>query len=106
MKNAEIKALSVEELKDKIATSQKSMQSLKFAHSISPIENPAQIKDLRKLIAKLKTELHARTIDSIIEKVKSGELTNYNVRTFFQESTFDSQIKLSKVKEIVEKASK
>jgi len=104
MKNAEIKALSVDELKDKIATSEKSLQSLKFAHAISPIENPAQIKDLRKLVARFKTELHARTINSIREKAESGELTNFNVKSFFKENTFDSQIKLSKVKEIVGKA--
>lgn len=106
MKNAEIKALSVGELKDKIASSEKSLQSLKFAHSISPIENPSQIKDVRRLVAKLKTDLHRRSIEMVKEKAESGDLNNFNVKAFFQENDFASQIKLSKVKEIVEKASK
>jgi len=34
---------------------------LKFAHAISPIENPLRIRASRKEIAKLLTELSAKT---------------------------------------------
>jgi large subunit ribosomal protein L29 len=30
---------------------------MKLAHAISPIENPIQIRDMRKTIARLETEL-------------------------------------------------
>lgn len=60
MKTADIKSLTVEELKDKIAVEQESLGKLKFAHAISPVENPSQLKTARRLIARLKTELNAR----------------------------------------------
>lgn len=57
MKNSEIKALTLEELKDKIASEQESLRKLKFAHAVSPVENPMQIRHTRRLIARLKTQL-------------------------------------------------
>ena len=57
MKKADIKALSLEELKETIATESKALEKLKFAHSVSPLENPMQIRELRKTIARLNTEL-------------------------------------------------
>lgn len=61
MKQTEIKALSVAELNEKIASEQESIQKLQFAHAISPIENPMKIRHTRKLIARLKTELTAKS---------------------------------------------
>jgi len=61
MKQTEIKSLNVTELNEKIASEQESLQKLQFAHAISPIENPMKIRHTRKLIAKLKTELSAKS---------------------------------------------
>ena len=60
MKNADIQALSAEALKEQIAAEQETLQRLKFAHAVSPIENPMRIKVSRKLIARLHTELTAK----------------------------------------------
>ena len=60
MKNAEIKALSVEDIKQRIVAEKESLHKLKFAHAISPIENPMKIGRTRKLIAQLSTELTAK----------------------------------------------
>jgi len=60
MKNPEIKALSLEDLNERIVAERESYQKLKFAHAISPIENPMKIKETRRLIARLKTELRAK----------------------------------------------
>ena len=57
MKQAEIKNLSAEELQSKLAELKAEYQKLTLAHKISPIENPIQIRDLRKTIARLNTEL-------------------------------------------------
>lgn len=57
MKNEDIRALSVEELQEKIAAEKSTFQKLKFAHAISSIENPMQIGQQKKLIARLSTEL-------------------------------------------------
>ena len=57
MKNAEIKALSADDLKEQIAAETETLQRLKFAHAVSPVENPMRIRAARKLIARLHTEL-------------------------------------------------
>ena len=60
MKNAEIKGLTVAELNEKIGSEKETMRKMKFAHQVSAIENPMKIRETRKLIARLKTELTAK----------------------------------------------
>ena len=57
MKQAEIKKLSNQDLRDKLVESQKKLVELKMSHAISPIENPLQIKTTRRIIAKIKTAI-------------------------------------------------
>ena len=40
------------------------LKKLQFGHAISPLENPMSIRELRKDIARLKTELHKRELGS------------------------------------------
>ncbi len=60
MKKSEIQALSVEQLQQNIAVEKDRINKLKFAHAITPIENPMRIRQSRRLIAQLVTELNAR----------------------------------------------
>lgn len=60
MKNSEIRSLSESELQERIAAEQTNLTKLKFAHAISPIENPNKIKESRRFIARLKTALTAQ----------------------------------------------
>jgi large subunit ribosomal protein L29 len=60
MKNSEIHALSVAELKDKISSERETLRKLRFAHKVSAIENPMRINSTRKLIARLSTELRVK----------------------------------------------
>ena len=62
MKYEEIKALSLGELKDRMATEKENLQKLKFAHAISPIENPMRIRETKKLVARLATELRSKEL--------------------------------------------
>lgn len=64
MKNSEIKALSLEELKEKLNSEQTTMQNLRFAHAISPLENPMKIRESKKTIARLNTEIRRREIEA------------------------------------------
>ena len=57
MKNEEIRALSIDELTERLASEAETLQKLKFAHAISPLENPMQIREARKLVARIKTEI-------------------------------------------------
>ena len=60
MKNTDIRALSIKDLRTQIKTEQTNGQQLRFAHAISPLENPARIKVNRKAVARLQTELSRR----------------------------------------------
>lgn len=61
MKQSEVKELSVEELNEKLGDFQKSYADLKLAHSLSPLENPIQLRGLRRSIARIRTEINNRT---------------------------------------------
>ena len=60
MKQQEIVKLSNEDLKNRLADFQNQMINLKLTHKMAPIENPLRIKSMRKLIARLNTELTVR----------------------------------------------
>ncbi len=60
MKQSEIKDLSAAELQEKLSQTKKTYADLKMAHSISPIENPLQIRTVRRTVARLATELSKR----------------------------------------------
>ena len=60
MKNSEIENLSLEDLKDKLAAFQKQLSDLKMNHAVSPLENPLQIKTVRKTVARLLTAITAK----------------------------------------------
>ena len=62
MKNSDIKNLSAAELKEKLATEKEALRKIQFAHKISSIENPMRIKENRRLIARLNTELRAKEL--------------------------------------------
>lgn len=62
MKNSEINALTEGEIKERIVAEQGNLTKLRFAHAISPIENPNKIRETRKLIARLKTFLRAKQL--------------------------------------------
>jgi len=62
MKAAEIKELTTTELEEKIQNESYLLNKMKLNHAVSPLENPNKLKDSRKFIARLKTELRQREI--------------------------------------------
>ncbi|AXG73205.1 50S ribosomal protein L29 [Flavobacterium arcticum] len=62
MKQSEIKDLSAAELQGKLGELRKTYADLKSAHAISPIENPLQIRTVRRSIARVATELSKREL--------------------------------------------
>ena len=55
-----IQGLNDADLKARIEEDEMRLKKLKFAHAISPVENPMSIRDLRKDVARLKTEFKKR----------------------------------------------
>ena len=57
-----LKDLSETDLTSRIREDELRLKKLEFAHAISPLESPVNIRMLRKDIARLKTELTKRKI--------------------------------------------
>ena len=62
MKQSEVKELSVAELQEKLGEIKKSYSEMKLAHAISPLENPIQLRSVRRTIARIATELTKREL--------------------------------------------
>jgi large subunit ribosomal protein L29 len=52
--------MSDEDLKSRIVEDELRLKKLKFAHAVSPLENPMSIRDVRKDLARAKTELRKK----------------------------------------------
>lgn len=52
--------MSEQDLTARIAEDELRLKKLKFAHAVSPLENPMNIRDVRKDIARTKTELNKK----------------------------------------------
>ena len=64
MKIAEIRELSTKELTERIDAEMVAYDQKLINHSISPSENPAQIKQQRRMIARMKSELRQRELNN------------------------------------------
>ena len=62
MKQSEIIGLSTAELQVQLSQFKKTYADLKTAHTISPIQNPLQIRSVRRSVARLTTELSKREL--------------------------------------------
>ncbi|MFB6320524.1 50S ribosomal protein L29 [Saccharicrinis sp. FJH54] len=65
MKARELKELDSKELQERLDTEVDNLAKMKINHSISPLDNPSQIKESRKTIARIKTELRLREINEV-----------------------------------------
>ncbi len=64
MKISEIKELTDKELRERIDAEREFLVRLKMNHAVSPLDNPLQIKDVRRNIARFATELRQREINN------------------------------------------
>ncbi|GEO22653.1 50S ribosomal protein L29 [Cyclobacterium qasimii] len=62
MKNSEIIALTESEIQSRVEAERENLTKLRFAHAISPIENPNRIRESRRLVARLNTFLRAKQL--------------------------------------------
>ena len=63
MKMNEIKELADKDLREKLENARVALQQIKLNHSITPLENPSQIKAVRHDIARMLTELRQRELN-------------------------------------------
>lgn len=62
--NKSLKDFSESDLHARVSEDTVRLKKLEFAHAISPLENPMSIRNLRKDIARIKTEMKKRTLQS------------------------------------------
>ncbi|MEI6946069.1 50S ribosomal protein L29 [Paraflavisolibacter sp. H34] len=59
-----IQALSAEDLTARISEDELRLKKLEFAHALTPLENPMSIRNLRRELARLKTELKKKQLSA------------------------------------------
>lgn len=59
-----IQGLSTEDLAARIKEDEMRLRKLEFAHAMSPLENPMSIRNLRRDVARLKTELRKKQLSA------------------------------------------
>ena len=64
MKKAELKELTVKVLQERLEVAEKEYVQQKINHSISPLDNPLKIRADRRMIARMKTELRERELNT------------------------------------------
>ena len=64
MKSNVIKELSTQELQERLAVDKMQLNKMKINHAVTPLENPNKIKEARRDIARMITELRKRELDS------------------------------------------
>lgn len=57
-----LREMSENDLKNRIIEDELRIKKLKFAHAVSPLENPMSIRDIRKDLARTKTELRKKQL--------------------------------------------
>ncbi len=68
----EIKGLETKELAEKLETEVANYNQMKLNHTVTPMENPSQIKAARRDIARMKTELRQREETRNLRKTRQG----------------------------------
>jgi large subunit ribosomal protein L29 len=59
-----LKTMTETDLQARIREDELRIKKLKFAHAVSPLENPMSIRDVRKDLARTKTELRKKQLKS------------------------------------------
>lgn len=64
MKNNELRELSTEELTKKVAEYKEELFNLRFSQATGNLEKTSRIKELRKLVARIKTIIRERELNN------------------------------------------
>ena len=64
LKNNELRNLSTEELNKKLTESKEELFNLRFSQATGNLEKPSRIRELRKLVARMKTIIRERELNN------------------------------------------
>ena len=102
MKNADIRALTLEELQAEEKKAARDLEDLRFEYaSFEDLEDKFVIRRQRKHYARIKTELRARTLKQLADMVEDGSLNSMNKRELVHKQDFITPVKLKTLKKII-----
>ncbi|HEY5466206.1 MAG TPA: 50S ribosomal protein L29 [Clostridia bacterium] len=67
MKPSEVRVKTANELNDELAALKQELFRLRFQHAVNQLENPLQLKQVRRDIARVKTILRERELQGVNE---------------------------------------
>jgi large subunit ribosomal protein L29 len=73
MKQEVISQLSTPEIIERLEEERKQLSKLKINHTVSQLENPMKIKEFKRMIARLNTELRKRILGGEVITAKKPE---------------------------------
>ncbi len=62
-KNEELRELTDKDLQERLEAEVVELNQLRINHAITPLDNPSLIREKRKLIARIRTEIRARELN-------------------------------------------
>lgn len=60
MKKNDLTSLSVSDLQERIRDEKANLHKMRFTHAVTAVENPSRIRQSRREVARMMTELNAR----------------------------------------------
>lgn len=63
-RTVELKGLSVEQLQNEVTEFEGQLKSLRFDHATRGIQNPLQLREAKRELARIKTELRSRELEA------------------------------------------
>ncbi len=67
----ELKEFSLEELEGELATTKAQFSKMKFDHAIKGLDNPLALREVRRDIARMTTELRRRALEEVAPEQRS-----------------------------------
>ncbi|NJB86113.1 large subunit ribosomal protein L29 [Lewinella marina] len=64
-KTLELRDISDADLQDQLKESTSSLQKMTFDHTVNGIENPLQLRTVRRDVARIKTEIRRRELEAL-----------------------------------------
>jgi large subunit ribosomal protein L29 len=64
LKKEDLNQLSNEDLKQRLHDDSERLMKLRFNHAVNPLDNPIQLRYIRREIARIKTEIRKREMAS------------------------------------------
>lgn len=64
-KTVELRSASDADLQDQLNETTASLDKMKFDHTVNGIENPLQLREVRRDVARIKTEVRRRELEAL-----------------------------------------